>query len=263
MLGARDLRAFCRPPNGVAVAFAGVSTYPDDGTPVCGLFDRTVTDDLSFGGGAGVTASHPELRLPYNAFAPMPGDNDSITVIDDGVSTPYLTGAPTAEDDGAFLAYQLRALPGGITVQASAATGQSIASDVLDAVVAILGGNAAGAWRCRFRPFAVTELPADNVLIDQNSLDYQASDDVDRTFRFFVRHTVAAADAADKLADARYVRGARLILADPTLGGLVRYTREISAKPDMDQAEVELFALAVTYEVEFSTSRSDPSVAGL
>ncbi len=260
MLGARDLRAFCRPPMGVAVAFAGVSSYPDDGTLVCGLFDRPMDSSPEYG----TTVANPELRLPHNAFSPMPRDGSTITVTDDGIATQYLTGTPTAEEDGAFFAYQLRAVLGAsIVLHASAANGQSIASDVLDAIVARLGGNVAGAWRCRFRDFAVEDLPADNVLPDMSSLEYQSTDDVDRTFRIFVRHTVAGTDGTDKIADARYVRGAKLIMADPTLGGLVEYTREVATKWEFEQKEFELVAFVVTYEVQFSTSRRDPSIAGL
>ena len=260
MVGTRDLRAFCRPPMGVPVACAGVSTYADDSSPVCGLFDRPMDSSTGYG----TTVANPELRLPCSAFHPMPKDGTVVTVTDEGIATDYITGTPTAEDDGAFFAYQLRTVPGAsIVLHASATSGQSIASDVLDAVVARLGGNAAGAWRCRFRDFAVDDLPADNVLPDQSSLEYQSTDDVDRTFRFFVRHTVAASDGTDKLADARYVRGGKLLLADPTLGGLVRYTREVATKWEFEQKEFELVAFVVTYEVEFSTSRRDPSVAGL
>ena len=258
-MGARDLRAFCRPPMGVPVAFAGVSTYPD-GSLVCGLFDRPIAEQLGYQGTSGVMSAAPELRLPSGTFQPMPDDGDVITVTDDGAVTRYTVGSPGAEDDGAFLVYTLYLA--GTSIDASAATGQSVASDVLDAVVATLGGNAQNAWRCRFRHFSPAELPADNVLPDSGVASYEDTDDVERPFRFLVRHLAAATDGADKLADARYVRGARLLTADPTLRSLVRYLREIDTKWEVEGRESEIAALVATYEVQFSTSRHDPSIAG-
>jgi len=103
--GDRDLRAFCRTVGSVAVAFNSVSTYSDDGTPVMGLLDQPMQIKLAGEGGAGVAAELPELRLPYNAFSPMPTAGAAITV--GGVG--YTVTAPTAEDDGAFLCYCLKA----------------------------------------------------------------------------------------------------------------------------------------------------------
>jgi hypothetical protein len=144
----------------------------------------------------------------------------------------------------------------------SQATGQSVQSDILDAVVAALGGQAQNVWRTRFRPFGAEELPSDNVVPEDVQDFYEANDDLDRKHRFVVRHLAAATDAVDKAVDLRYVRAQRLLLADPTLGGLVRYTREIGCKWEFESASKDTVALAVTYEVEFSTSRSDPSVPG-
>lgn len=104
MLGERDLRAFCRPPMGVPVTFAGVSTYPD-GEPVFGLFDRSQQFQLAEAGIGGAQVALPELRLPFNAFDPMPDVLDVVTV----EGTEYSVNPSTAEDDGAFVCYQLKA----------------------------------------------------------------------------------------------------------------------------------------------------------
>lgn len=263
MMGVRDLRAFCREPMGVPVAFAGASTYTDDGSPVCGLFDRAISDQFGYQGTAGVQSAEPQLRLPLNAFPVMPTSGDVLTVNDGGVVTPYAVSGPTAQSDGAFLVYDLHlaGLP-TVDLEASFATGQSIASDVIDAVVTILGGNAANAWRCRFRLFAPTELPADNVLPEQGTPSYEDTSDTERPFRFMVRHLAMATDAADKVADTRYVRAVRLLMADPTLGGLVRYVREVDTKWEYEEQEQQIASLVVTYEAQFSTSRTDPSVPG-
>lgn len=100
---ARDLRAFCRPPLGVPVSFGGVTNYTDDGSQICGNFDRPVQYDLG-GGGGGAENAKPELRLPFNAFDPMPANGDHIEV--DGVE--YKTSHPREEDDGGFFVYELR-----------------------------------------------------------------------------------------------------------------------------------------------------------
>ena len=104
MRGAADLRAFCRPPGGVPVVFNGTSTYPD-GQLVCGIFDRPVQMKLMGEGIGGAEVALPELRLPFNAFDPMPSARDTVTV--DGVD--YTVYPPTTEDDGAFLCYELKA----------------------------------------------------------------------------------------------------------------------------------------------------------
>lgn len=101
-MGERDLRAFCRPPMGVPVAFAGVSTYPD-GTPVYGNFDKSSVIGFGDGGTAGIESGRPELRLPFNAFSPMPQSGDTITVED----TDWVCDQPYDEDDGAFQVYAL------------------------------------------------------------------------------------------------------------------------------------------------------------
>ncbi len=105
--GAGDLRTLCRA-MGVAVSFAGVSSYPE-GEPVQGLLDTPQQIKLAEGGIGGVEALVPELRLPFNAFAPMPASGDTVTVTDlqTRVATTYTVNEPTAEDDGAFLVYEL------------------------------------------------------------------------------------------------------------------------------------------------------------
>lgn len=107
MIGAADLRAFCRPPMGVPVAFAGVSTYADDGSAICGLLDRPGKVALRGSGTAGLESAAPELRLPCDAFTPMPTGGDVVTITDRGVTTSYELGVPEPEDDGAFLVYAL------------------------------------------------------------------------------------------------------------------------------------------------------------
>lgn len=102
MIGERNLRAFCRPPQGVPVVFAGVATYPD-GDAVCGLFNQPSSIDMMDRGTAGVESAHPELQLPFNAFDPMPHVKDIVNV----GGTDYRVGKSTTEDDGAFVIYPL------------------------------------------------------------------------------------------------------------------------------------------------------------
>ena len=107
IFGGRDLRALCRQ-MGTPVSFAGVSIYPD-GEAVKGMIDSPVQIKLLDQGIGGVETDLPELRLPFNAFKPMPRRGDVVTVTDreTGLQTAYRVNAPTAEDDGAFLAYSL------------------------------------------------------------------------------------------------------------------------------------------------------------
>lgn len=264
MLGARDLRAFCRPPMGVPVAFAGVSTYPD-GQQVCGLFDRPIQIREAYQDGGGIQSAGSELRLPFDAFSPMPQSGDQVLVTDNGLTTTYEVDAPTAEDDGAFLVYELHGT--GIApvaaLQASAENGQSIASDVLDAVVNQLGGNMAGAFRCRFRNFAPGELPCDNVMPETEDPTHEHTGQTEQHFRFFLRHMASGVGTeAEKLADRRFVRAQRQLFERPNLGGVVRSLRYEGRKWEIDNRESENVVCVAAYLAEFSTRPSDPSVAG-
>lgn len=140
---------------------------------------------------------------------------------------------------------------------------QSIQSDILDAIVAALGGNANGAYRCRFEAFQASELPADNVIPEDESPQYDSINDIDNVFQFHVLHTGASVDEVDKAIDRRYVTGQHAILADPTLGGLVRMTRYRGRKWEMDGGKnLDTVTLKVTYECEFSQDKADPSKPG-
>ena len=99
--GAQDLRAFFR--TGPRVSFTGKSTYPD-GQPIQGLFDRPMQNKLADQGGGGIDIGLPEIRLPFNAFNPMPRSKETITV--DGKS--YTIADVGAEDEGAIVVYGLK-----------------------------------------------------------------------------------------------------------------------------------------------------------
>ncbi len=137
----------------------------------------------------------------------------------------------------------------------------SFQSQIMAKVVALLA--AAGPWpafRTRMEAFGPSQLPAFNVLPDEGQVSYAEVGSMDRKFRFTVRHMAAAANEVDAAVDVLYVAGVQALLADPKLGGLVRYLREMGQKWELEKGAQDQVALVVTYEVEFSTSRSDPSV---
>lgn len=137
----------------------------------------------------------------------------------------------------------------------------SIQSQIMARVVTLLG--IAGAWsayRTRMEVFSAEQLPAFNVLPDEGQVNYAEVGSMDRKFRFTVRHMAAAVNEVDAAVDVLYVAGVQALLADPTLGGLVRYLREMGQKWELEKGAQDQVALVVTYEVEFSTSRGDPSV---
>ncbi len=111
MLGGRDLRALFRPPGGSPVTFAGVSAYTDDGMPICGLFERPSSFGLEQGGVGGVENIAPQLRLPFDAFSPMPQSGDTVTVADPDLGTfTFQVSPPTREEDGLVWMYELYAV---------------------------------------------------------------------------------------------------------------------------------------------------------
>jgi hypothetical protein len=122
------------------------------------------------------------------------------------------------------------------------------------------------AWRCRveaFDPGTTGDLPAFNVLPDEGETDpaNSYSNATAERFRFCVRCMVSAHNQADKAADPLYAVARPAILNDPTLGGLVNFTRYMSQKWEKDgPAANDNLALVLTFETEFATSRIDPTV---
>lgn len=141
----------------------------------------------------------------------------------------------------------------------------SLQMQVLVAVAAALGGKSANAHRCRLMDFSAAELAnggADNVLPEDETSTEDTTDDTELTLRFQVVHLVQVASDVDIAVDARYVRAYRLLMANQTLYGLVRRVKYVKREWHMERKELQQVSLVVTYECEFSTSRSDPTVAG-
>lgn len=82
---------------GVAVQF--------NGSNAIGIFDKPIKTGLADQGFGGITSDRPTIKLPYNAFNPMPQPRDPITV--DYVA--YSIADEDAASDGAFITYPLKA----------------------------------------------------------------------------------------------------------------------------------------------------------
>jgi hypothetical protein len=137
----------------------------------------------------------------------------------------------------------------------------SIQSQILDAAVAALNTTAWPAFRTRMASFSVDQLPAFNVLPEEGDATYDYCGSVDWKFRFKVRCMAAAVDQVDMACDPLFVAASRVLLSDPTLGGLVRITRYAGQKWEREgEGEYDQCALVLLFEVEFGTSASDPSV---
>jgi hypothetical protein len=138
----------------------------------------------------------------------------------------------------------------------------SVQSQIMAQIVAVTN-NAAGArsWRTRMTAFKAAELPAINVIPDEGEVEYIDTHSVERKFRFKLRLITQSVDECDAAIDPVYIAANAAITADPRLGGLAIFTREGPSKWEMEKGEYDFVALVVTYEVEFSTTRSDPSVS--
>jgi hypothetical protein len=140
----------------------------------------------------------------------------------------------------------------------------SVQSQVLDAAIAALNTTEWLAYRTRMASFKADQLPAFNVLPDDAEPDYTDAyaGTVDWKFRFRVRCMAAAINEVDRAVDPLFIEASQVILSDPTLGGLVRITRYVSQKWEREgEGEYDQCALVLTFESEFGTSRSDPSVS--
>jgi hypothetical protein len=132
----------------------------------------------------------------------------------------------------------------------------------MDAAVAALNGaGGATSYRSRMAAFSEAQLPAINVFPKESDPEYNDSDSIDRRFLIDVRYTGIAVNEVDKAIDPIYVAGNAALLADRTFGGLAIVTRERTSKWEREKGEFDTVALVVVYEIEFSTTRSDPSVS--
>jgi hypothetical protein len=85
--------------------------FADFGVPVIfngrqamGNLDNPMAVKLADQGYGGVVTELPSIRLPHNAFRPMPRPNDRILV--DGQD--YSVTEPAAQEDGAVVMYELK-----------------------------------------------------------------------------------------------------------------------------------------------------------
>ena len=101
--GRADLRVFCRD-MGVPVSFMGLSKYPDTGEPIKALRDQSFETKLGDQGFGAIDVQVIEIRLPFDAFKPMPEPEDTIAV----EGRQYVVADIGEEDDGAFTVYKLR-----------------------------------------------------------------------------------------------------------------------------------------------------------
>lgn len=95
MFGDNDLGVFFGD-FGVPVQFGGAT--------VAGILDQPEKITLADRGFGGFDTTVPTLKLPYNAFSPMPTELDSITI--NGQN--YSITEQTAESDGAVIVYSLK-----------------------------------------------------------------------------------------------------------------------------------------------------------
>lgn len=140
----------------------------------------------------------------------------------------------------------------------------SIQSQLVALAVAALqgaGGEAVVAYRCRMAAFKRAELPAINVIPKASEPEYNDVGSIDRRLSLEVRYTGVSIDEVDAAIDPIYTAGNAALLADPRWGGLATFTRELGSRWELEKGEVDTVALVVIYEIDFSTTRSDPSVS--
>lgn len=145
-------------------------------------------------------------------------------------------------------------------------TPQSLQLQVTQHVAQLLGAD-----DCRLDTYGDDDLPATNIIPDDEDTEPEDDSDDLNTFKFHVRwidklpvQTVDGQPTYDarSACDARFLAADKLIAADLTLGGLVRRCRRVKRTWQMEQAGDRQVAHVATYECEFTTRRNDPSVGG-
>jgi hypothetical protein len=91
--------------NDLGVMFAGFGVPVQfNGSIAQGIFDQPEVIRLADRGFGGVEAANPAIKLPYNAFNPMPASRDTLVV--DGQT--YTVIEHTTDGDGAIITYALK-----------------------------------------------------------------------------------------------------------------------------------------------------------
>jgi hypothetical protein len=91
--------------NDLAFMFAAFGVTVEYGfSSAKGIFDQPEVIRLADHGFGGVEATNPSIKLPFNAFDPMPSNLDSLIV--DGRT--YTVLDHTADGDGAIITFMLK-----------------------------------------------------------------------------------------------------------------------------------------------------------
>lgn len=91
--------------NDLGIFFAAFGVTVEYGTGTAkGVFDQPEVVRLADHGFGGVEATNPTLKLPFNAFDPMPQTRDALLVDGRG----YTVNTRTTDGDGAIVVYTLK-----------------------------------------------------------------------------------------------------------------------------------------------------------
>jgi hypothetical protein len=91
--------------NDLAFMFAAFGVQVQFGGYIAqGIFDQPEVIRLADRGFGGVEAANPALKLPFNAFNPMPANKDTLAVGGD----TYSVIEHTTDGDGAIVTYALK-----------------------------------------------------------------------------------------------------------------------------------------------------------
>ena len=138
----------------------------------------------------------------------------------------------------------------------------SIGEQIILKMIAVLNApvpKPAMCWRSRVEAFASRELPAFVLYNLKEPVERISRDQLARTRRVRLECLVASPPPADAAVDPLYVFAIQMLLADPTLGGMVRSVAEAEIVWDVESGYQQVAVAGIEFEVEYSTTL-DPTV---
>jgi hypothetical protein len=135
----------------------------------------------------------------------------------------------------------------------------SIRVQIMNALMAALNGPGAPCkfWRMRMEEFQSNELPAGNLILEEENRQIDAGED-DCTLTVSLDCIVSTTvDPVDEALDALLVWAEQSIMADQTLGGLATYIDPKPVKWFMANKGAKQCVAAIGFDVKFRTALTD------
>jgi hypothetical protein len=142
----------------------------------------------------------------------------------------------------------------------------SVRSQAVAAALAALSGEgspaAGGIWRTRTEQFTQDEVNSYNVWpVDEKFTEDDDHETLEVAFTLRVQCLVAACNEVDLAVEPLAVFAHQALMADETLGGVVRGIKPASSKWTIAEGgQNDILSFDIDFDVQYQVSRADPTV---